>query len=259
MMAKKRANKHLLIPDGQVKPGVPLWHWELIGHYIVEKQPDVIINIGDFADMESLSSYDKGKKSFEGRRYKKDIQAARDAMDMLLQPIKDYNKGKRKANRYEPRMVLTLGNHEYRIERAVENQPELEGMIGFHDLPYEDWEVYDFLKPVCIDGVYYAHYFVNPSSLYKKPLTGQMETRLKNTGHSFTMGHQQMLQYGMRHLSTGQTLHGLVAGACYLHDEDYLGHQGNNYWRGIVLKHRVKKGEYDACFVSLDYLKDKYL
>ena len=59
--------KHLIIPDCQVKDGVPLEYLEWIGHYIVEKKPDVIINIGDFADMPSLSSYDVGKKSFEGR------------------------------------------------------------------------------------------------------------------------------------------------------------------------------------------------
>ena len=207
--------------------------------------------------MESLSSYDKGKKSFEGRRYVKDIEATEKAMDSLLKPIKEYNKRNRR-NQYKPRMVLTLGNHEYRIARAVEMQPELDGLMGYKDLPYEEWEVHDFLKPVCIDGIYYCHYFTNPSSLTGTVLGGQMETKLKNTGHSFTMGHQQKLQYGMRHLSTGQTLHGLVAGACYLHDEDYLGYQGNNYWRGIVLKHRVKKGEYDPCFVSLNYLKEKY-
>jgi len=33
-----------------------------------------------------------GKKSFEGRSYQKDIWAAREAMDALLQPIYDYNK-----------------------------------------------------------------------------------------------------------------------------------------------------------------------
>ena len=68
--------KHLIIPDTQVKPDVDLSYLEWIGQYIVEKKPDVLIQIGDFADMPSLSSYDIGKKSFEGRRYKDDIKAA---------------------------------------------------------------------------------------------------------------------------------------------------------------------------------------
>ena len=46
--------KHLVIPDCQVKSDVPLENLEWIGRYIVDKKPDVIINIGDFADMPSL-------------------------------------------------------------------------------------------------------------------------------------------------------------------------------------------------------------
>ena len=67
----------MIIPDTQVKRGVDLSYLEWIGKYIVDKKPDVIVQIGDFADMPSLSSYDVGKKSFEGRRYKDDIETAR--------------------------------------------------------------------------------------------------------------------------------------------------------------------------------------
>ena len=35
---------------------------------------DKVICMGDFASMDSMSSYDRKKKSFEGRRYKKDIE-----------------------------------------------------------------------------------------------------------------------------------------------------------------------------------------
>ena len=56
---------HLVIPDTQVKPGNSVEFLTHIGKYIVEKQPDTIIHLGDHADMPSLSSYDRGKKSFE--------------------------------------------------------------------------------------------------------------------------------------------------------------------------------------------------
>jgi len=252
--------KHLIIPDCQVKPGVPIDHMTWIGKYIVDKKPDVIINIGDYADMPSLCSYDKGKKSFEGRRYKDDIDATKEAMDLLLAPMKKFNAKAKQDHRqrYKPRMVMCLGNHEQRIARVDEFSPELEGMVGYEDLPYGDWEVHDFLEIVIIDGVSYAHYFKNQSSIMKNVVGGTMDSKLKNIGHSFTMGHQQILQYGIRYLNNGVAQQGLVCGACYLHDEDYLGHQGNNYWRGIILKHRVQEGTYDPCFISLDFLRDKY-
>ena len=40
---------------------------------IFEEKPDVVVCLGDWFDMASLSSHDKGKKSFEGRRYKQDV------------------------------------------------------------------------------------------------------------------------------------------------------------------------------------------
>jgi len=80
---------HLVIPDVQAKPGIDFTYLNNIGKYIVEKKPDVIINIGDFADMPSLSSYDKGKKAFEGRRYLADIKASHEAMEALLTPLRE--------------------------------------------------------------------------------------------------------------------------------------------------------------------------
>ena len=84
--------KHLVIPDCQVKPGISVKYLENIGKYIVEKLPDVIVCIGDFADMPSLSSYDIGKKSFEGRTYKADIKAVHKGMEALLHHYGSFKK-----------------------------------------------------------------------------------------------------------------------------------------------------------------------
>jgi len=254
----EKIQKHLFIPDVQSKDGVALDHLTHIGQYIVEKKPDVIVCIGDFADMPSLSSYDKGKKSFEGRRYKKDIAAAREAMNLLLAPIKEYNKHQveLRKKQYKPRMVMTLGNHEERIARAVNDSAELEGVIGYHDLPYEEWEVHDYLKPVFIEGVCYTHFMANPMT--GKPYGGMASGILKNVGHSFVVGHAQKLDVATRYLTDGSQQWGIVAGACYQHMEDYKGPQGNHHWRGIIMLHRVVSGSFDPCFISLDYLRDKY-
>lgn len=239
---------HLVIPDTQVKEGVPTDHLRWIGQYIADTQPNVIVHLGDHWDMPSLSSYDKGKKQFEGRRYKKDIEAGNAAFALLDDEIS-------KADGYHPRKVFLRGNHEYRIERAVEVEAILEGVIGYEDLETRDWEVHDFLEVVEIDGVAYSHYFYSP--LNGRPYGGQVATRLKTIGRSFTMGHQQVLDMSLRFVG-GKSQHGLVCGSCYLHDEDYLGYQGNSYWRGIMVCHEVHDGSYDLMLVSLDYLCRKY-
>ena len=58
----------LVIADTQAKSEEDLEYLLWIGHYIAEKQPDVIVHIGDHYDFPCLSSYDKGKSSSEGRR-----------------------------------------------------------------------------------------------------------------------------------------------------------------------------------------------
>ena len=76
----------IVIPDVQVKPGADLSYIRWISSYICDKRPDILVIIGDWADMPSLSSYDVGKKSFEGRTYRDDILAANDALQALMAP-----------------------------------------------------------------------------------------------------------------------------------------------------------------------------
>lgn len=253
---------HLMIPDTQCKEGIDMGYLEWLGKYIAEKQPEVIVHIGDHADMPSLSSYDKGKRSAEGKRVYKDIDASIKGMNKLLQPIKDLQESQRKKYGkvlYKPKMVLTLGNHEHRIMRHVDSNPELSGFLSYDNLKYKEmgWEVYDFLKPVIINGVTYVHFMANPMS--GKPYGGAALNILKNVGESFCVGHKQTLDVATRFLpSSGKQQWAIVAGAYYEHDEDYKGFQGNHHWRGIVVQHNVRDGSFNPMFVDLAYLKERY-
>ena len=73
--------RHFIIPDTQVKPDSNIDHLTWAGKYAVSLKPDVIVHLGDHWDFPSLSSYDKGKKSFEGRRYQADVLAGKQAME----------------------------------------------------------------------------------------------------------------------------------------------------------------------------------
>jgi hypothetical protein len=252
--------KVLVIPDTQCKPGVPMEHLSWIGQYAVDKKPDVIVHLGDHADMPSLSSHDKaGSKSMEGKRYKQDISAAQIGMSMLMEPIKDeQNRLKRnKEKQWKPRLVLTLGNHEHRIERAIQNDPKLEGLISVSDLQYEKfgWEVYDFLKPVTINGVVFCHYLT--SGVMGRPCTSA-KALLSKHHQSCVVGHQQGRDIAYGHRADGTEMTALIAGSCYMHDENYLNYQTNNHWRGIYMLHEVNDGAFDEMAVSLQYLKEQY-
>ncbi len=210
--------------------------------------------------MHSLSSYDRGKKSFEGRRYKDDIASVHKAMERLLAPLKAYNAKQREKKKgpYNPRLILTLGNHEDRITRAVEDDPKLEGVISLDDLKYKEfgWEVYPFLQPVNVDGVLYAHYFT--SGVMGRPVTSARAlVKAKHT--SAVMGHVQTTDVYMGDSRPdGSSIVGLFAGTCYLHDEAYLGFQGNACRRLIWMLHEVEDGSFDPAPISLKFLKGRY-
>ena len=242
--------KIFVIPDVQSKPGVSPKFLNGVGRYIADKQPDHVVCIGDFADMSSLSSYDKGKKAFEGRRYIMDIDAAELAMSTLRLAM-DSN------GPFKGQMHMLYGNHEDRIDRAVENQPELEGTLGLEDLAYKvyGWKTYPFLVPMSLGGVVFCHYFV--SGAMGRPIATAQ--RLISTKHqSCIAGHQQGKQVAYGYRGDGKAITSIIAGSCYEHNEAYMGPQGNKHWRGMIGLHEVKDGEFDEMFVSLNYLRTRY-
>ena len=251
--------KHLVIPDVQAKPGMDFTYLNKIGKYLVEKRPDKLICLGDWADMPSLSSYDQGKRSFEGRRYMKDIEASHEAMEALLSPLWEFNaKAKRnKEKQYHPEMVLTLGNHENRINRAINDDPKLEGVLSVDALRYVGygWTVIPFLEVVVVDGIAYSHYFT--TGLMGRPVT-TASACLSKKHMSCVQGHQQGLQIATAYNAEGRNLTSIIAGSCYEHNEDYMSSQGNRHWRGFLMLHDVQDGEFDLMPVSLKYIHKKY-
>ena len=235
---------HLVIPDCQIRPGVPLEHLDWVSNYIAEKRPDVVVCIGDFADMESLSKYDVGTIRGENKRLKRDLIVAREAMERLT------------AFRsvYQPEMHLTMGNHEDRLDRFANEHPYLEEVVGTHMLNYADfgWRVHKYLQPVAIDGVRYCHYFISGQKGYA---VSSAPALLRLQKQSAIMGHNQKTDVAF-HPVTHQWA--IFCGVCNLHDEPYLGPQGNDVRRQILVLHEVEDGKFDPMFVSLRFLRKAY-
>ena len=241
----------LVIADTQAKSEESLEYLLWIGHYIAEKQPDVIVHIGDHYDFPSLSSYDKGKASAEGRRLVKDIEAGNTGFEYL-------NMAMRKHKDYNPRKIFCVGNHEHRLDRYIEDNPELIGTLGVDKLPFAKygWEVHPFLKPVEVNGIFFVHYLANPMN--GRPYSGTASSILKTVGRSFVVGHKQVLDIAIRPTIDGKQQIGIVNGACYDFYEGYKGYSGNNHYRGITVLTEVKEGFGLPSFVSLDHMKEKY-
>jgi hypothetical protein len=225
--------------------------------YAVATKPDVIVHLGDHWDMPSLSSYDVGKKSFEGRRYSADVKAGNDAMKLFTDTIKAEQKRLRKHKKriWKPRLIFTLGNHEQRIERAVENDAKLEGLMSYEDLNLKDWEVYPYLQPVIVDGVAYCHFFT--SGVMGRPVTNA-KLLLQKKHMSCIMGHVQDRDIAFDRNASGKRMTALFAGIYYQHDEEYLNPQTNGSWSGLWMLNEVQDGAFDEMPISMTYLRRRY-
>ena len=244
---------HLVIPDSHSHPQFNNRRYSVLGQFICDLKPDTVIDIGDWWDMPSLSSYDKGHASFEGRRYRLDLDAGLEAQDRMFTPI-------RKAKKRRPRFVRTLGNHENRIARALEQSAILIGTIGLKDLQSKEygWEEYPFLEPAVIDGVTYQHYFT--SGVAGRPIGGEHAaySLLTKQFTSCTQGHTHTLDHCVRSTIDGRKLHGLVVGCFQDYKSEWAG-PANEVWNsGIVVKHEVENGQYDLEWVSMQRLFKMY-
>ncbi len=253
-------NKLLLLPDSHVKPGDDLNHLDHIGQLIVDEQPEVVLHLGDFADMPSLCSFDRGKKSFEGRRYKDDIAASIEGMTRLLAPLRALQDRQRKNKErvYRVRLVMLAGNHDQaRINRAIETDAILEGTISYDDLKYAEfgWECHDFLEIVEIEGVAFSHYFT--SGVMSRPVSSA-RALLQKKFQSCCMGHVQTRDLAYAYRPDGKMITGFFAGTSYPQSADYLGPQGNHHFRGVHVMKNVRDGEFEIVPYTLNELRSSY-
>jgi hypothetical protein len=254
----------LVIPDAHATPKHNNNRFDLLGRLIIDRKPDVIVNIGDFADMASLCSYDKGKKSFEGRRYKDDVSAVIDAQERMFKPMHEYNARQRETRhkQYNPELILTLGNHEQRISRVTELQAELDGAISIADLQYEKfgWKVIPYTTPIVINGVAFSHHF--SSGIMGRPISGEHPaySLISKMYQSCVAGHSHIRDFCERTSADGRRLLGLVVG-CFLdidQHEDYAGEANKMWWKGLVMLHDVENGEYEPEFINIKQLHKQY-
>lgn len=245
---------HLIIPDQHAHPDHNNDRFEWLGRLIIDLRPDVVINLGDMADMPSLSSYDKGTVTFEGKRYHKDITSAFDAQQRMMLPIRATKKKK-------PKFIFLEGNHEHRITKAVNSDTRLEGTIGLKDLLLKEWgwETYPFLEVASINGIAYSHYFT--SGVMGRPVGGENPAKsLLNKQHmSATAGHTHTLDFASTVNAEGTRLMGLVAGAYVDYSSSWNNAQSEAlWWSGVVIKRNVDHGTYDPQFVSINTLRKEY-
>lgn len=249
---------HLILPCPHVHPDHSNDRFTWVGKLIADLKPKHVICLGDFADLPSLCSYEKGTKGYEGRRYSRDISSVEDAQERLFRPIRERKKK-------QPKFWMLHGNHEYRIQRAIDlDAVHLDGIISTDDLSYREyrWEVvcYSGSSPgiLELDGITYSHYFT--SGVMGRPIGGEHPSyqMLTKQFKTTTQAHIHTTDYCVRTDAQGKHVQALVAG-CYIdYYADWAGHANDLWWRGVIFKDKIDDGNYDPSWISLKAIKDEY-
>lgn len=250
----------LVIPDQHSHPDYNNDRADWLGAYIAEQKPEIVINMGDAADMPSLSSYDKGKASFHGRNYEKDISSHLDFQERMWEPV-------RKTKKKMPYKVVLIGNHENRLQKVLEYDPHLAGeRFGVSFKNYDFGSYYHEIVPYegqtpgvyTCEGINFAHYFV--SGLMGRPIGGEHHAYSLVTKQfaSSVAAHSHTVDYCVRTDTHGNHLQGLVCGVYQDYESEWAGNVNKLWWRGIVHLRNVENGNFDPEFISLGALRREY-
>lgn len=261
-MAKNNKKNILIIPDAHARKGVSQRRFEALGNFIVAKKPDIIVSIGDWADMPSLCQYDKGTLHAEGRRYIDDINAANEALELTMAPVvrEVQRLIKNKKKRWLPEFHITLGNHEDRITRAEAQDPSLKGAITIQDIEFGKWgwEVTPFLVPKVIQGIAFQHYFT--SGVMGRPIGGvnHARTLVAKNYMSSVCGHSHLRDYWEDIRADGERIFGMCVG-CYDEGEHHYTTEQKRWWSGLVMLNEAENGAAEPAFWSTDYVLRNFL
>lgn len=93
-----------------------------VEQYVADNRFDEWVDLGDFMDLDFLSTHNIGKHRLNaGKLLSKHYAYGREIIDRRLAALHKNNK---KAT-----MTMIQGNHDYRVEAHLDKYPELEGMI----------------------------------------------------------------------------------------------------------------------------------
>jgi predicted phosphodiesterase len=104
---------------------IPHTDWKALSaveKYISNERWDYIIYLGDFLDLDHISSYNSDSpRKTEGKRILHDYAIANKVLDKHQKLVRKHNKN--------GAFVLLSGNHSARLEKLLDKIPQLEGLI----------------------------------------------------------------------------------------------------------------------------------
>lgn len=266
----------LLYTDAHVRANTKLDHFDALGNFIVEHNPDYVINCGDSADLSML--YTPPAKKMPVSVYDavahdvvKELRNHALSVAAVREPLNAYNDRRRtlKKRTAKTQFIHVYGNHENRIFRFVEKfqtrlsefkksspsrylaTTEMDTLFGL-----SEWDIrIPFGQVLDLEGILFSHYFrsgTNPTSV---PST------IANVVHqSSVCGHWHEAKLDMSHTYTGRPLFTCTAPSFCDTTPDYYNGLAPRSFKGFLMLHEVDgSGYYEPNIIGVDRLKREYL
>lgn len=239
----------LVIGDAHSAPGQDLRRFKALGRYIVDESPDIVVSIGDFLTLDSLSDWDKSKRGkMEGRRYSKDIDTGNKALDLIQ--LDD-----------SPKYVYIMGNHENRLPRYLDYDPTMVGLADVEhdlDLAGRKWKVVDYKDDIKLSGISFTHIPINGIG---RPIGNPhvAQKALALYANSVVFGHTHTLDHAAEHRKGAPHLNQALGVGCFFeHVDEYAKGSKTDYWRGLVMLDAYHNNRFDIATISMSNLLKRY-
>lgn len=215
----------LCTPDAQV-PYHDTVAESAVEQYAAENRYDEWVDLGDFLDLDFLSRHNIGKhRQNAGKLLKEHYAAGREVLDRRLKILR--------ANNPDAAMTLIEGNHDYRAEAFIDENPHLEGMIeveaglGLVDRDvrwirfWRDGTLYQIGKAFYAHGRYISKYHA----------AKMVETYCENIfyGHVHDVMEFPKIMHGQDKVIVGQSL-----GCLCRYDQSYIKENPKNWQQAFA-------------------------
>lgn len=253
--------KIICVGDAHQSPEITTARFSRLGKLICDEKPDIVIQIGDLWDFGSMSAWDRGKAEIEGKRFNSDLDSGHNALDRMERIILSRKWGQEKWGNVK--RYFTAGNHEFRVHRALQHIPSLDGFIdmnfGLPDRTYP-WHVTPYERSVEIEGIEFSHCFMNAMG---RPISGIHHSHQLNQKRmkASICGHSHL--YDQKVATRGdEKVMSIVCGAFMepweVQFEQYAGLQNKVWDRGVLILDNVQDGQFDVRWIWMKNLIHQY-
>jgi hypothetical protein len=172
----------------------------------------------------------------------------------------------KKNKKRRPHRKFFIGNHEYRIWRAIQKDPvKLEGLMN----PTSDMQLDKYWDEV----VYYegetpgvsfayniatAHYFTNGNTSNAISGENQATAMIQKNYMSSIAGHSHLYDIAFRTRANGAKMAGLVCGWLSPERPDFVGQGVERWMAGVTELNNIENGMFEPKFIALSTLMKEY-